>query len=347
MIKASSESGNVWVPLVEYRRNNIAECTIHGAVAFVTGDRLLYSWGGNVQCYGRSMMKPFMMRVFSKDLDEQLSWEQKAISVSSHNGDTEHVRTVKSILGKDELGLMQTPHSVPLMQFGKQRRRPRRWYHTCSGEHAAILRGCAIKGWSRVGYVWPHHPFTQAYIEEVRKVLGSDWEADVIAKDGCGLPTLSMTVNELAKLYASIVVSKDEDWIWEAMVRNPDLVGGFNRLDSTILKSCDGKVLAKEGADGLLGLAIEHEDFPEGLGVVVKIAHGWDSTASWHVARWILGVLGYELRNPYQLDRQKAFIVEEVIPPELREKMSHIQAWDSWDVDRDRWEFDHREYLED
>ena len=340
------EISNSWVPLVEYRRNGVAECTIHGAVAWVTGKCLLYSWGGNVVCYGRSMMKPVMMRVFSKDLDNILNWEQKAISVSSHNGDTEHVRAVKSILKESELGLMQTPHALPMIQFGKQRRRPRRWYHTCSGEHAAILRGCQLKGWSRVGYTWPHHQFTQDYIQEVQKLLGTKWKPTVIAKDGCGLPTLSMSVNELATMYASLVTRKDEDWIWESMIRNPDLVGGFNRLDSTIMKSCQGKVIAKEGADGLLGLAIEHEDYPEGLGVVVKIAHGWDNTATWFVARWILGVLGFELRNPYALDRQKGFIVSEVIPPDLRDKMSDIQAWDSWDVDRDRWEFDPETYLE-
>ena len=101
-ISATNQPGNIWVPLVEYRRNNVAECTIHGAVAWVSGKKLIYSWGGNVLCYGRSMMKPVMMRVFSEELDPVLSWEQKAISVSSHNGDTEHVRTVKSILKKSE-----------------------------------------------------------------------------------------------------------------------------------------------------------------------------------------------------------------------------------------------------
>ncbi len=82
------------------------------------------------------------------------------------------------------------PLDVPLIQFGRQVRRPRRWYHTCSGEHAAILRGCRLKGWSRIGYVWPHHPFTQAYIELVRRHLGPDWKVQHIAKDGCGLPTI-------------------------------------------------------------------------------------------------------------------------------------------------------------
>ncbi|HEX2059582.1 MAG TPA: hypothetical protein VHK90_02475, partial [Thermoanaerobaculia bacterium] len=32
-----------WQPLVEYRRNGVAENTIHGAVSWVTGKNLLYS----------------------------------------------------------------------------------------------------------------------------------------------------------------------------------------------------------------------------------------------------------------------------------------------------------------
>jgi len=342
-----AEQDNQWVPLLEIRRNNIPECTIHGSISWVSGDRLIYAYGGNVVCYGRSMMKPVMMRVFAEELDPVLNWEQKAVSVASHNGDTEHVRAVKSILLESELGLMQTPFSLPLMQFGRQRRRPRRWYHTCSGEHAAVLRGCKLKGWPRAGYTLPHHPFALAYLEEVRKILGADWEPEVIAKDGCGLPTLSQTVTELARMYATLVTRKDTDWIWESMVRCPDLIGGFNRLDSTILKSCDGKVIAKEGADGLLGLAIEHPDYPDGLGVVVKIAHGWNTYASWVVARWVLGVLGFTLRNPYILERQKPFIVPEVIPPELRGAMDDIPPWDEWDPDTDRWYFEASRYQND
>ena len=342
---AEASAENSWVPLVDYRRNGIPECTIHGSIAWVSGDEVIYSYGGNVTCYGRSMMKPSMMKVFVKELDPILDWRQKAIAVSSHNGDVEHVDCVKSILTEEELGLMQTPHALPLMQFGVQRRRPRRWYHPCSGEHAAILKGCKLKGWNRVGYTWPHHEFYLAYLEEVRRVLGPSWEPKVVSKDGCGLPTMSMTVNELAIVYAHLATTKDEDWIWEAMMRNPDLVGGFNRLDSTILKSCEGKVLAKEGADGLLGLSVIHPDYPKGLGIVIKVAHGWDSRASWYVARWTLGVLGFSFRNPYPLERQKAFIVDATIPPSLRSKIRSIEPWDDWDPDRDRWDFDPKEFV--
>lgn len=328
-----------WEPLVDYRRHGVSETTIHGAVAWAHGDRIVHSFGGDVLCYGRSMMKPLLMKVMAPVLGD-LSWEQKAISVASHNGDTEHVAAAQSILTASEWGLMQTPLDVPLVQFGRQVRRPRRWYHGCSGEHAALLRGCRAMGWERVGYTLPSHPMFEAYLAVLRRFLGSAWTPLRVARDGCGLPTVSNTVSELAALYAGLATTRHEDWIWEAMNRHPDLVGGFNRLDSSILKAGAGSVLAKEGADGLLGLAIDHPDFPAGLGVVIKIAHGWDPQAAWYVARGVLGVLGVELRNPYPLRRQKAFLVPGVVPPDRLSALESVPTWDEWDPDEDRWYHD-------
>ena len=53
-------SQDTWVPLVDYRRNGVSEVTIHGAVSWVSGRKLIHAWGGNVLCYGRSMMKPLL-----------------------------------------------------------------------------------------------------------------------------------------------------------------------------------------------------------------------------------------------------------------------------------------------
>lgn len=341
-----------WEPLVDYRRFGVSETTIHGAVAWAVGGkngkpaRIVHSFGGNVLCYGRSMMKPLTLKVFAKELDD-LTWPQKAIAVSSHNGDVEHVAAAQSLLAETEWGLMQAPLDVPLVQFGRQVRRPRRWYHTCSGEHAAILQGCKRKGWPRIGYLLPQHPWFGAYLDQIRRFLGPAWEPLRVARDGCGLPTTSNTVGELAQLYAGLAQRRDEDWIWEAMVRHPDLVGGFNRLDSTILKACGGKVIAKEGADGLLGLAIDHPDYPDGLGVVVKIAHGWNPRATWYVARGILGVLGFRLRNPYSLHRQKAFLVPGIVPPKHLKALEGVATWDDWDPNTDRWYYDWEKWSEE
>ena len=148
-----------------------------------------------------------------------------------------------------------------------------------------------------------------------------------------------MSVNELACCYAGLAKNRNEDWIWESMLMHPDLVGGFNRLDTTIMKSSQGKVVAKEGADGLLGMAIDHPEFPEGLGIVIKVAHGWNPQATWYLARAILGVLDIDLRNPYPLRRQKAFIVPGIVPEQYKQKLEKIKTWDEWDPDHDRWYF--------
>lgn len=328
-----------WEPLIDYRRNGVSENTIHGAIAWCSGKDQVHSLGGNVLCYGRSMMKLLYMKVFTDVLGD-CTWEQKAISVSSHNGSAEHIETAQSLLSESEWGLMQTPLDLPLVQFGRQVRRPRRWFNNSSGHHAAILAGCRRKGWSRAGYTLPNHNVFQSYVGVTRKYLDPQWKPLRIARDGDGLPTVSMTVKELAQCYAGLAKTRKGDWIWESMVRYPDLVGGFNRLDTTIMKSCGGKVIAKEGADGLLGMAIEHPDYPDGLGVVIKIAHGWNPQATWYLARGILGVLGFELRNPYPLRRQKAFLVPKIVPDFMQAKLEMIKTWDDWDPDHDRWYFD-------
>ena len=335
-----------WEPLVDFRRLDVSENTIHGAISWAHGTEIIHSFGGNVLVYGRSMMKPLLMKAFARELeDEGLSWEQKAIACSSHNGDTEHVAAAQSILSESEWGLMQCPLDVPLIQFGRQVRRPRRWFHTCSGEHAAMLKALRRMGISRAGYTLPNSPWFPKFIDILRRMLDDpEWEPKRVAKDGCGLPTVSNTVDELAVMFAGLARDRDDDWIWEAMNRNPDLIGGFNRLDSTCLKAGNGELLAKEGADGLLGLSLVHPDWPNGLGIVIKIAHGWNSQATWYVARAVLGVLGIDLRNPYPLHRQKAFIVPRVVPERYLSELEQVVTWDEWDPNRDSFSIGWKEH---
>src|ERR1035437_3874660 len=107
-----------WEPLVDYRRNGVSENTIHGAVAWFSGSEEVHSFGGSVLCYCRSMMKPFYIKVFAKELEPETDWRQKAIAVSSHNGSAEHIEVSQSLLSENEWGLMQTPLDLPLVQFG-------------------------------------------------------------------------------------------------------------------------------------------------------------------------------------------------------------------------------------
>ena len=161
-----------WEPLVDFRRMDVSENTIHGAIAWAHGNEIIHSFGGNVLVYGRSMMKPLIMKVFKDVLAEEgLSSEQLAISCSSHNGDTEHVAAAQSLLSESEWGLMQCPLDVPLIQFGRQVRRPRRWFHTCSGEHAAMLKALRRMGINRAGYTLPSSPWFPMFLDVLRLSL--------------------------------------------------------------------------------------------------------------------------------------------------------------------------------
>jgi len=207
-----------------------------------------------------------------------------------------------------------------------------------------MLKALRIMGINRAGYTLPNSPWFPKYLDVLRRMLDDpDWEPKRVAKDGCGLPTVSNTVDELAVMFAGIARDRDDDWVWEAMNRNPDLIGGFNRLDSTCLKAGNGNLVAKEGADGLLGLSLVHPDWPNGLGIVIKIAHGWNSQATWYVARAVLGVLGTNLRNPYPLHRQKAFIVPRVVPEPYLSELEQVVTWDEWDPNRDSFSIDWKE----
>ena len=61
---------------------------------------------------------------------------------------------------------------------------------------------------------------------------------------------------------------------------------------------------------------------------------------------YFLGVLGFDLRNPYPLNRQKAFIVPGVVPEEYRERLEAIPTWDEWDPDSDRWYYRWEDHAE-
>lgn len=57
-----------WQALVDFRRNHVSENTIHGAIAWVSGDRVIHGFGGDPVFYGRSTMKRFTSRSSRKSL---------------------------------------------------------------------------------------------------------------------------------------------------------------------------------------------------------------------------------------------------------------------------------------
>ena len=317
-----------WPKLLEYKRNGISEVVAHGAISWFTGQNEIHEAGGSNILYGRSLTKPFQIKGVAGVLDRELSIEAKALSVASHGSEPMHLSTLRTYLNPQKETQLLTPPSMPL-GAGVKADKPSALYHPCSGKHAAILRACELNGWPTTDYTSPSHPYHAVYLAELRKVFGPAWQPDAMAKDGCGLPTYSMTVTELAHLYSSLAVTRNDDWIWNAMTERPEIVGGTGRLDTNIMKACGGRVLAKEGADGLLGLTILHPDFKSGLGIAIKIAHGWDPKAMGFIASAILRTLGFNFGHPPPLDRQRAVVSNATVPLKYRPQFEAVVAADA------------------
>lgn len=326
--------GSHWQSLVEYQRAGLSEALKFGSLCWASGQNIVHSYGGDVSFFGRSTVKLIHMKGLVSQLDQALNWEQKAASVASHNAEPEQLKVIKSILSPQEQKYMLTPATSSRLNSEDKSS----WFHPCSGEHSAILRACQLSGWSLKDYRSIEQPFHQHFLKYIQSVLGVQWQPKVTAKDGCGLATVAFQISDLAILFANFVKEKNKDWIWEAMVRSPDLVGGKQRLDTVIIKSCKGQVIAKEGADGLLGMSMIHPDYPHGLGIIIKLAHGYDPQAMWHIARGILNSLGWEVPLPDKLFRQQAVLNSNIVPRQYQKQLAAIPTRNMAEPLDDTWE---------
>jgi L-asparaginase II len=88
------------------------------------------------------------------------------------------------------------------------------------------------------------------------------------------------------------------------MLSEPLLVGGHNRLDSELMSgkfTHELSIVAKEGADGLLGVGVAPNDrYKSGLGILIKLSSGYNSAYLEKVIVYILRQCG--LMVPATLD---------------------------------------------
>ena len=291
-------------PLLEYQRKGLTENIFSGSLVVFKKGKVIHSVGDvKSSFYSRSLIKPFYTKSYTQEL-ESLDWKQKAVCLSSHNGTKSHVECVKSLLPKNKQSLLKTPVSLPLVQDLKNPVfKPTKWIYNSSGHHAGILLGLINKKISAKDYCLKSH-----YVyKELKKTLNDffkvkSYKIKKTAEDGDGLTTIAFNLPEIAELYAELGVRKDEDWIWQAFNKEPFFIGGDSRLDTAINQLGQGKLLAKEGADGLLAVSM---DVPGGASFVIKMGHGWDTIPTRRVAALILKKFGFQLENPADPFKQK------------------------------------------
>jgi L-asparaginase II len=246
-----------------------------------------------------------------------------ALCCASHAGSPDHVGAVADVLeriGVDEGQLRCGPHPPLDREEARALARSggevRPIHNNCSGKHAGMLALAVHHGWPTEGYTEQDHPVQR----RIRRALGQwlDVDPDGLAwgVDGCGVPTPYLSLRQMARAFARLGrAAADGGWpgagagtdaggddhdragaagsrpaarVVAAMTGHPERVSGSGRPVTRIMEATGGRLLAKEGAEGVFCLAGPSE----GWGLALKVSDG-GRRATTPAALEILDELGF------------------------------------------------------
>lgn len=237
--------------------------------------------------YWRSAMKPWQILPLIEDGAYEafgLTPEDIAVACGSHGGMDMHVAQVLSLLERTGLGeggveyLVCGPHP-PFDADARQAvlcagRTFSPLHNNCSGKHAAMLAMARHGGWPLTGYTEPGHPVQARIRRGLEPWLAEDPDDRPWARDGCSVPTPYVSLRRMAEAYARLMSASAAGDVAPAavvgaMTNHPDLTSSPGRIPLSIMKATGGRLLAKEGAEGVLcigdtggdwGLALKASD---------------------------------------------------------------------------------------
>jgi L-asparaginase II len=236
----------------------------------------------------RSAAKPLQaIQVFESGAPERFGFtdEEAAMIVGSHDGSPRHAAAARSMLGK--VGV-----SPDLLRCGGHRaldtevyesyvREGYRWGRledNCSGKHSGMIAAAVAHGEDPARYAEPDQPGQVRNLENVALFAGVPITSVVPGTDGCAVPCFAVPLPAMACAIARFTspdaVPTDKA---EAVARirrvvraHPEMVAGPRRFDSIVMRATDGRLLSKEGAEGVVTIGVADED----TGIAIKVHDG-------------------------------------------------------------------------
>lgn len=275
---------------VEITRGSTVESIHQGnAVVVDASGKIMRTWGDIEQgVFPRSAVKPLQaIALVESGAADAAHLEDKhiALACSSHNGEVEHVETVRNWLSQLNLSEQNLECGSHWPMFDQATRdmaargeSPDQTHNNCSGKHSGFLTLAQHKGWDIAGYTNVDHPLQI----EVNRVIGEMCSVDMQSlpwgKDGCCIPTYQIPLVNIALGMARFANPENEsdprcaaiERIQNAMTQYPFMVAGTHRYCTDVMTACARRVLVKTGAEGVFCAAL-----PEaGFGIALKCTDG-------------------------------------------------------------------------
>ncbi len=269
-----------YAKLIEYRRGNIIDQEHSGVIIHINKHGVINKVGEDNEaefCF-RSCMKPLQAAAaIDLELDKKynFSLDEIALFCASHTGDLIHREKILSILKKIGCNSkdLLCPELKPL-SLKEQKRLIQnnlsfdKIHNNCSGKHSMMLAICKDQNFPLENYKDFNHPLTKLILTKVCELCEINLSQTIITKDGCGLPVIAASIENLAKGILNLFSNKKYEKIKQAFIQFPFLIGGEGRLDSEIINASAQTLAAKVGAGGLCVVVnLEKEE-----AIAVKIA---------------------------------------------------------------------------
>ncbi|NQS96851.1 MAG: asparaginase [candidate division Zixibacteria bacterium] len=278
--------------LVEITRGGMVESFHRGAVAVVDNRGGLLASAGDTEMvvFLRSSAKPMqVIPLITCGAAEEFGFtlSEIALMCGSHSGEKTHTDAVESILRKIGLTEKHLKCGVHPPLDAETRRTIKtkgeaysQLHNNCSAKHAAMLAGCVFRGYSLEDYSDPDHPWQRGIVSAIAELSGLKPGDIILGIDGCNVPVHAMPLYNAALAGAKLARPQGLDEnicracksIFRAMVENPYMAAGRERICTAIMQAANGELIAKAGAEGFYLAAYKEND--RGFGIAVKLDDG-------------------------------------------------------------------------
>jgi L-asparaginase II len=266
-------------PLFSFSRKGIPEVVVHGIVAMKRQGQVLSGIDASSVLVTRSLLKPWQA-LASGGFDADHSYW--AMGFASHSGEGVHLECLHKLIeatGASEQELV-CPRVHPLdatvaASMRANGQSASRLHHPCAGKHLLMLAAAKKEGLSTEDYWHEDHPIQK----RVHALVGREASEKLTwVTDSCGLPVASMSVRALMNMYERLALDQTAPVVnlKSLWLENSRLIGGSRRLDTDLMKASEKRVVAKEGADGLLVVQSLPSESESVSGCFVKIASGYN-----------------------------------------------------------------------
>jgi L-asparaginase II len=134
-------------------------------------------------------------------------------------------------------------------------------------------------------YLDPDHPVQRIILSTLAEISDLRLEDICVGVDGCSAPNFALPLRNTALAFARLcqpdgLAGKRAETchlITKAMLTYPDMIGGPDNFDTTLMQVAQGRVICKGGAEGFQAFGIMPGAIKSGspaLGVAFKISDG-------------------------------------------------------------------------